>query len=277
MLIFSERSPAQSTLEKIGSIPLQTIHGGVTTYFPDGYAPQAREVLELLEASIPFFENRFSVRQSFTIALLDSARWSMITHIPYGLPFVSGPPYVVCLPATSSHELARTIAGSIDGAGLDTKHLLENQEITRLFVSLIGLHELGHIFTWTTGLATPNKWIEEFAATYIAWDYLIQNFPEKAALWVDAAQALAGSIRPAHTSLTDFETLYFRTGIANYAWYQSVFLLGVKDVYELQGKYFLDRLRSQNWSDSQGPLHQAEMEAIYPGFAEWAAYWRLVK
>ena len=90
---------AQSTLEKIGQLQLNAIDGNVATFYADGYRERAASIATLLSASTDFFEKEFGVRETFSIALLDSTSWVKITEIPYGLPFVSGPPYVVCLPA----------------------------------------------------------------------------------------------------------------------------------------------------------------------------------
>lgn len=276
-LIGFNTGSAQSTFEKIGQLQLNAIDGNVTTFYTDGYREPAASIMTLLSASIDFFEEEFGVQETFSIAILDSSSWVKVTEIPYGLPFVSGPPYIVCLPATSNHELAETIAASIDGYDLESKHGMSNHEIVTLFVSLIGFHELGHIYAKSFGIPFPDKWTDEFAATYIAWDYLQQNFPEKAAIWLDAAHGLANEIRPAHTSLADFESLYFRVGVENYAWYQAVFLLRVREVHELEGTAFLRKMKTRRWNSPRGNHHLGEMEEMAPGFTTWARRYGLVE
>ena len=276
-LIGCNTGSAQSTLEKIGQLHLNALDGSVTTYYPDGYRERATSVADLLAASTGFFEQEFGVRETFSIAVLDSASWVKVTEIPYGLPFVSGPPNVVCLPATSNHELAETIAASIAEHDLDSKHGMSNREIVTLFTDLIGFHELGHVYTWASGIPTPNKWIDEFAATYMAWAYLDKTFPKGAQIWVDAAHALASEIHPGHTSLSEFEARYVRVGIRNYAWYQSVFLLRVREVYELEGIDFLGKMKNRNWSSTAGIYFLDDMEEMVPGFATWARTYRLVE
>ena len=276
-LIGCNTGSVQSTLEKIEQLNLNTLDGSITTYYPDGYRDRAISVATLLSASTDFFEQEFGVRENFTIALLDSSTWVKVTEIPYGLPFVSGPPNVVCLPATSNHELAETIAASIAGYDLDSKHGISNREIVTLFTDLIGFHELGHVYTWASGIPTPNKWIDEFAATYMAWAYLEKTFPKAAAIWVDAAHALANGIEPKHTSLSEFEARYVRVGIRNYAWYQSVFLLRVREVYELEGIDFLGRMKNRNWESTSGIHHLDEMQEMVPGFTNWAKSYRLLE
>lgn len=276
-LIGFNTGSAQSTLEKIGQLHLNTLDGGVSTYYPDGYRDRAISVATLLSASTDFFEQEFGVRETFTIALLDSSTWVKVTEIPYGLPFVSGPPNVVCLPATSNHELAETIAASIDGYDLESKHGMAHHEIVTLFTDLIGFHELGHLYTWSLDIPTPNKWIDEFAATYMAWAYLDRTFPKEALIWVDAAHALANEIQPGHTSLSEFEALYYRVGIRNYAWYQAVFLLRVRKVHDLEGTDFLWKMKTRRWNSPTGSHHLGEMEEMAPGFTTWARRYRLVE
>ena len=268
---------AQSTLERIGQLGLNVLDRSVTTYYPDGYRERATSVATLLPASTGFFEQEIGVRETFSIAILDSASWVAVTEIPYGLPFVSGPPNVVCLPATSNHELADIIALAIENYDLDSKHGMTNHEIVTLFTDLIGFHELGHVYTWASGIPTPSKWIDEFAATYMAWAYLSSKAPDKALIWVDAAHALAHEIKPRHTSLNDFEARYIGVGVGNYAWYQAVFLLRVRDVHDLEGTGFPGMMKDRTWNSTSVFHHVDDMEEMVPGFTTWAERYRLVE
>ena len=276
-LIGCNTGSAQSTLEKIGQLGLNTLDGSVTTYYPDGYRERAASVAALLSASTGFFEQEFGVRETFSIAILDSASWVAVTEIPYGMPFVSSPPNVVCLPAASNHELAEIIALAIENYDLDSKHGISNPEIVTLFTDLIGFHELGHLYTWASGIPVPNKWIDEFAATYMAWAYLSKKAPDKALIWVDAARALAHEIQPRHTSLSDFEARYIGVGIGNYAWYQAVFLLRVRDVHDLEGTGFPGMMKDRSWNSTSVFHHVDDMEEMVPGFTTWAKSYLLVE
>jgi len=150
-------SSAQSTLEKVKALDLNTIDDNITTYYSTGYENQAAATLNLLSKSVGFFEEHFEVSQSFSIAVIDSVNWGKITSIPYGLPFVSGPPYIVCIPANLENGLSNIVTTAIEGYDLKDKYEMTNKEITDLFVSLIGFHELGHIYARSYGASFPNK------------------------------------------------------------------------------------------------------------------------
>jgi len=265
---------AQSTVSKIKSLHLTVIPGTIKTYHTPGAETKILATTSLLQNAIPFYENQLGVTESFSIALLDSARWTQISLIPYGLPFVSGPPYIVCLPATSDNILAKIVTEAIDGYPINNNSLSKEKNIAH-FISLIGLHELGHIYANEYGASFPNKWTYEFVATYFAYLYLEQTSPEERKLWVDMSDILLKEINPRHTSLADFEELYAKVGVQNYAWYQVALLQRVREVYEQQGVKFLEIYRDLQWP-AESMSHQLHvMEEIAPGFLKWAAKYHL--
>ena len=263
-------NPSTSTLEKVKALNLDSVDGKIETYYSSGYKPKAQTTLGILRESADFFEEHAGVSQTFSIAILDSAHWGMISSLPYGLPFVSGPPYIVFLPADSKNILFNTVAPLIEGYDLETKYEMTHEEITDLFVSLIGFHELGHMYAHSYGATFPNKWTFEFAATYFAYFYMDQNFERERDIWMDVARILITEIKPRHTSLKDFEAKYAGVGVENYAWYQVAFLLQVEDLYKKQGQNFLNRLKSHTWSSGSTTEYVDEMDEIGSGFAQWA-------
>lgn len=276
VLIAGSNIPAQSTIEKIRSLNLDRIEGDIEAFHSEGFQERAEETVRLLQASVAFFEGTFGVRESFSIALIDSATWAEVTKIPYGLPFVSGPPYVVCIPADSQNDLSRVITSAIEGHSLNERYELPNADLVKLFVSLIGFHELGHIYSKTYGLRFPNKWTNEFAATFFAYSYLEKHFPRERDIWIDVSRLLADKITPEFASLTDFEEKYVRVGVENYAWYQVVFLLRVEEVYESRGIDFLNLLKEHSFSSPSTSHYVEEMDKIDSGFMNWAGAFQLL-
>jgi hypothetical protein len=228
-----------------------------------------------LHKSIKFYEENFDARQSFALAIIDSVGWKRITQIPYGLPFVSGPPYIVCLPASSKNVLSEIISTAMDRHELNTNKGMSQEEIINLFISLIGFHELGHIYAIAYGISFPNKWIFEFAATYFAYFYLEQNFPIQSEIWGEVSEILVRELEPSTTSLNDFEEMYVRVGVDNYAWYQAAFLIRVIEVYRQQGIEFLKKLKTYQWPSDSPSEYLKEMETISPGFVTWAKNYHL--
>lgn len=277
VLVFSIscNSPHPSTLEKVRALHLKSIDGNIETYFSAGYEDRATANVKLLSKSIGFFKENFGVDESFSIAVIDSANWGKITSIPYGLPFVSGPPYIVCIPAGSENTLSNTIETVIDGYELNAQYGMTNKEIVDLFISLIGFHELGHIYANSYGPTFPNKWTFEFAATYFAYFYLDQNFTKERDIWIDVSNIIIKEIQPRYTSLKDFEIKYSGVGVENYAWYQVVFLLQVEKLYKNQGKAFLEKLQTHTWSSNSTTEYLDEMDEIGSGFTQWAHRYKL--
>lgn len=264
------RAPDQSTLEKVRALQLNSIDSDIVAYYAEGFKERAESNLNLLNKSIGFFEDNFGAKQPFSIAVIDSVNWKKITPIPYGLPFVSGPPYIVCLPADSKNILSNTILTAINGYELDAQYGMTNDEIVNLFVSLIGFHELGHIYANAYGISFPNRWTYEFAATYFAYSYVDQGFQKERDIWIDVSDILVKEINPRYTSLNDFEEMYVSVGVENYAWYQVVFLLRVKELYKDQGINFLTNLKNHQWSTTSRYHYLNEMEEIGSGFKTWA-------
>jgi hypothetical protein len=271
------RNRAQSTLHDMESLGLESLEGKIPAYYSHGFEDRARETADLLQNSTAYFEENFQVSQAYSLAVLDSTDWIRITSIPYGLPFVSGPPYIVCIPASSEHVLARMVSDGMGKTGLHESYGMSLEAFTNRFVSLIGFHELGHIYARDFGMRFPNKWTEEFAASYFAYCYLRDEHPAMGHLWLEASGILVKGPGPQYRSISDFEDLYVKVGVENYAWYQMVFLLRVGEVYSQGGKGFLEILRKHSWSDASSGHHLHDMEGLIPGFEAWAAAHGLVE
>lgn len=269
-------TPAQSTLANVESLRLPSLAGDIRTFHAPGYRAEAESTAEIFRASNRFFSDRLGVSREVTLAILDSASWTAITPIPYGLPFVSGPPYIVCIPATADNPLSETLAAALPDSALAAWPGVSRTEIVQRFVALIGFHELGHIYATAMGAEFPNRWTFEFAATFLAAWYLDQEQPEALRLWVRLSRILVDELTARHTSLADFERLYVRVGIENYAWYQVVFLLRVAEVYRTEGADFVARLRTQEWPADSDTRHVASLEALAPGFMPWARQYGLL-
>lgn len=268
------RAPAIETVKELG---LPVIEGPITAHYSNGARTRADSLVAFLGQSVEFFAGEVGLREDFALAVLDPESWAKVTPIPYGMPFVSGPPYLVCFPADNNHELYRLISNGIAGSGLVAKFGMEEPDLVNLFISLIGFHELGHIYSKKLSLAYPNNWIFEFMASYFAYFYLDENFPRYGQLWEEMSADLADRIEPAYRTLADFERLYVRVGVENYAWYQMVLLLRVVEVFQVRGGQFLGTLRDHKWQTKTQDFHLGEMELLMPGFLDWAEAFQMLE
>ena len=259
----------QSALENVRSLELSSLENDIETYYSNGCEKEAENIVNLLGNAVTFFKDEFGIDQDFSIAILHSDDWLKISKLPYGLPFVSGPPYVICFPGDAENELGKIIIDAVSKTELEEKYSLSNQDIAEEFITLIGFHELGHIYSKEYGINFPNKWTFEFAATYLAYLYLSEHAPNKNEIWLDAAAALLKNIKPQHTSLQDFENLYVRVGVENYAWYQVVFLIRAAETAEKRNSTFVNKLKSTELKNSSD-YSLSQFENISPGFINWA-------
>lgn len=266
----------QSTFEKVQALELNKSEENIIAYYSDGYKQQSEIVKDLLGNSTEYFESTFDLNETFSIAVLDSNDWKKVTQIPYGLPFVSGPPNIVCIPSSNENALARVIKEATVNYELANRYGKPVDQTINLFTSLIGFHELGHIYARGCKIDFPNKWTFEFAATYFAYLYLKENAPTTAALWIDVAKILVDEIKPKFTSLKDFEELYVRVGIANYAWYQVVFLLRAAETANRLQADFIQNIKPENSLTNGNDFSITSLEKINPGFKEWAKKYKLI-
>jgi len=78
---------------------------------------------------------------------------------------------------------------------------MNRETFVNTFVSLIGFHEMGHIYAKDFGMIFPNKWTFEFAASYFALCYLKDERPEMGKLWLDASEILVNEMNPEYKSI----------------------------------------------------------------------------
>ena len=245
-------------------------HAGIELHAGDGNLTEARQLAEVLDQAGQYFSTEFGIEETFSLAYLDREAWTRVTHAPYGMPFVSGPPYVVVFATTPDNELYRLVDEALAESDLALQYGLEQAQLVDLFISLIGFHELGHVYARESGLPHPEKWIFEFNATYLAYAFLQQERPDWAEFWTAACGILAERLQPRHRTLDRFEELYVRVGTESYAWYQCVFLQRAAAVFASRGLELMELMRAPPGPKSSGMHYLDWMDGLEPGFVGWA-------
>lgn len=267
-------------LKSIQALGLASSTNLITVYYAPEHEAKALRLRALVEQAMAFYDRSLGVRGELHLAVLTRPQWEkVITAQPYGIPGVAGEPPVAFLPATDD-GLAATDALSIRaGVSPETVRLIEAasgsyEDASRRYVDLVGLHELGHTYTNRFGIRVPSRWAGEMLATYFAYAHLRAHEPKQAEVWDGILRAYRDAVRPKHTTLADFERLYFGVGAQNYIWYQGQFQQMVRRVYEAQGLDFLRAVREAFPAGETGTLTPEEtlrrFEKIYPGFEAWA-------
>ena len=267
---------------------LRLVHrpGLLGLYHDPAHAEHAHALHALVAEAMGWYREVLGIEGGLTLAVLEREPWEAVgLQQPYGIPGVAGSgvagePPVIYMPATDD-GLAATDAlalaprvrpatlASLRAAGYDYA------TAARRHVDVIGLHELGHVYTRRFGIAPPNLWLDELLATFFAHAFLVARRPALAALFGGVLQATIDAFEPVHRSLADFERLYFRVGAANYVWYQAHFQQRAAALHQAQG---LDALRALRAAfPLPRPLRPtpeallAELELVSPGFQAWAA------
>jgi len=282
VLTFSASAQDAKTLEKVQNLKTPSLKNKITVYYSPGYKKRAKEIQPLIEDAMRFYEQKLNLKVDLSVAVLEKAQWQQVTPIPYGLPWVSDAPHVAFLPATADGVV---VSDTLKSKEFFTPAMLQKikssgfsfEQAVEKTVDLIGLHELGHTYSQQIGIISPrpNKWFNEFMASYFAYAYLREKRPKLATLFhTMTADMAAVTPKQKHTTLDDFERLYVEVGPANYGWYQGKFFERVAQVYEAKGLSFIEEVRKAFPGDEKETLTidvvLERSEKIAPGFISWS-------
>jgi hypothetical protein len=272
---------SRDLLLRIRALHLPSSRNRITVHHAEGHWEKALGLRALIEDAMRFYEDSLNVREELHLAVLTPEQWAaVITWQPYGIPGVAGTPPVAFLPATDDNLAANDARAIRDAVSPATIRLIEAsghsyEEGAARYVDLVGLHELGHTYTTGMGIRPSQLWLGELLATYFAYAYLRQHQPRQAQLWDGILQAYRDAVRPDHTSLADFERLYFGVGARNYVWYQARFQEMVREAYDAMGLDFLREVRAAFPRDEVERPNLEEtlrrLERMHPGFGAWAS------
>lgn len=260
---------------------LNVLSGNVPTFYSKGYEDQARGLQRVLRKATNFFSDSLGVNAQLHLALLDSTDWKVYSkYYPYGALWVSDDIPVAFVPATRDVPLAHdylTLKPKNEELNWISEGEKSFEDAAARMIDLIAFHEVGHTYHSALDIGHPSRWFNEFMATYLAYAFLRSDQPQLAEIWNGMLQLKAKSTRPSHTTLEDFEDMYFGVGIENYNWYQAQFQTMAHDVFDDLGLRFI-KLVSQKFPEEEGTVKQTEilarLERIFPGFQEWATVFR---
>jgi Zn-dependent oligopeptidase len=262
-------------------------HGATPLYFSRGFEQRAREMRERLERATRFFDSRLNVAPKVMLAVLSQADWTALTSFPrYPVPWSVVPSWSVApdraalVTVPAGREGRGQIAAMMQPGALPAD-VVKSLEATGLpmrdglLVATDGVmyHELGHTYADAVGLPPRANWLIEFFADYLWVAYFADGSVDpRVVAYTNAWRTWRLSAHPTHTSLDDFDRLYF--GVDNYGWYQAQFEKRAEEVYKTQGLAFLERVKEVLPPTDQ-PIAVDEalkrLEQVSPGFIAWAA------
>ena len=226
MVLIAIPASAQETtaLYRVQSLNNPSALNRIRVYYSPGYEKRALELRAMIEDAMQFYERKLQIKEEINLAVLTPDQWRQVgLQVPYGVPNVSSSPRVIFLPATTNNATTEANLSLKNKVSRQALKMIESSGFTyeegaSKSVDLLGLHELGHMYSTAHGINAANKWLDEFLATYFAYAYLRQRHPKLARLWEGVSHAYVDSIEPKHTALEDFERLYFGVGLDNYGW-----------------------------------------------------------
>lgn len=279
VFVVSLKAQQKTVLQEIQSMNLPVAKGKITVYYAPGYERRVAEVRPLVEEMMAFYEKKLQLKQDFSVAILTKEQWQQhISMLPYGFPFVREK--IAFLPATTEGVVTvGVIAMKASASPATLKKIKQSgyefDEAAIKMTDLIGLHELGHVYTVSYGIKPPTKWSSEFLASYFAYAFLKEKHPKLAKiLQAMNTDLFTDAVKPKYTSLEDFERLYSDLGADNYGWYQGKFLKKGSQIYDSKKLTFLVDVKKVFPLDEKENIAPGEalarLEKISPGITEWS-------
>ncbi len=269
--------------EKILELGLPTISGEVTVYYSEGYAERATYLQGIAEAANHFLRRPeiVGVDLDLGLAVLDSEDWAKLTRIPYGISHIHnlGVSPTAIVPASEDNVLVKGYLENKERVSKENLRRLEKLDLSfedaaSMFVDLVGIHEIGHIYAHDYGTWPTEKWLNEFIATYLAYAFMKDLRPKMVWLWETMNDVAVEANENEHTTLRDFEVLYMGVGGGNYGWYQGRFQQKASEVFAKLGISFIHYLK-QSLADKpkasdNDPFRLQQLDVFSGGFVNWA-------
>jgi hypothetical protein len=253
-----------------------TLGGRVKTYYSPGHQSIAVELQQLVTRAIAYYEKKYSVHFDIHLIVLDSSQWFK-EIIPFGFVFCNQNWLV--LNAGMSYPEFKSVYG-FNGitSQMDSsfsKNKIQAEEIIYSRLKFLCLHELGHYFIYNLSDAqAPDVWTNEFIATYFANEYVAQ-FDPKIKNGFDIFCRTIIAVYPAqHKTLAEFDSLYFKMKLGNFAWYHSRFYFLADSLYHCSGNAYFNIFQT-NFPKKDGLVFNQEtidklVEANCSGlFSKW--------
>ena len=248
----------------------------MTVYYSPGNEARALAMRTNVEEALAFLQANFPLSPTISLAVLNEADWALVGgNSPYG-PFSL--PGLIVLPGNDFDAFASSmLRSSLTAAQLQAAEAdgLPLEKQVQFYFEDVVYHELGHLYSSAYGIRFPNHWTDEVMASYLMFNYLGDKHPERAKNVLAVGNLFLQAVRPAHTSLDDFDRLYMG-GISpmNYGWYQAQFALRAEALYQKEKLALVDKMKKAfpvRSSPRRAPADVlARMEQLSSGFVAWS-------
>lgn len=235
-------SLAQSRLDSL--INLRTtdkLDGKVPTLYTPGHKDIALDYQTLITDAIKYYEDKYKVQLNVKLIVLDSAQW-IREAIPYGFViFARG--WIVMNTGMKYETFKQVYGTSSYSEQLDNEVKKMNtppEDIANSLLKFFSIHELGHYFIGQiSNVKSPNRLMDEFAASYFSYEYFINNRPNELKSFELFCRINSKYYKPKYSTIAAFNEKYTGVGIDNYAWYHCNLYFLTKEIYKCQGREFI--------------------------------------
>ncbi|MGH9371794.1 MAG: hypothetical protein ACRD15_09725 [Vicinamibacterales bacterium] len=270
----SQRTGAGSSrtvAEVLATLPI--LEGRVPAYYAAGAHDEARRVQQMMEAAADYYPAAIGAALVVELALIGPNEWRSLNAnpVPYThfIPGVRpGPPYIVWVPLGRGHALDGFVQQVSRKSAAVRRLVSSPEELSDRFVALAAFHELGHFYA-RNGFGDPPGWLSEFVASYLAYAFFSERYPEDARIWEVVCAAFVEHVAPKPRVSGDFHAGQLAE---NYAWYLGSLQVHVNNAHRQHGPGFLPKLKAA-WQDrkSAGDMRPALrlLEQVAPGFHDW--------
>jgi hypothetical protein len=228
-----------------------SLSGKIKTYFSPGNKKIATELQQLVSDAVTYYEKKYTIKFEIKMIVLDSSQWFK-EIFPFGFVFNSGN-WLVLNAGMDYNSFQKIYGFESIAAQLDSamkKNRFSSEEIIYARLKFLSLHELGHYFVYQrSAIKVPNFWNNEFIAWYFANEYMAKFKPELKKKFELFCKTVTNSYRPEYSSLKDFNEIYFKMNIGNFAWYHSRFYFLADKIYGCASTSYL-RTYERNFSKS---------------------------
>ena len=219
-----------------------SLDGSVKTYYSPGNKKIATELQQLVSDAILYYENKYKIKFNLQMIVLDSGQWFKEIS-PYGFVFYDGTHWLVLNTGMNYKNFKSVYGFNSISHQFDSsfkKNKITAEEVIYSRLKFLSLHELGHYFIDNLSNAqSPNVWANEFIAWYFANEYMTKYHPEIKKGFDVFCHTVSSFYPVEHTTLDDFNELYAKIKIGNFAWYHSRFYFLADTLYKCAGDSYL--------------------------------------
>jgi hypothetical protein len=254
-----------------------TLGGRVKTYYSPGHRIIAAELQQLVTRAIGYYEKKYTVHFDIQLIVLDSSQWFK-EIIPFGFVFYDQTHWLVLNAGMSYPEFKNVYGFSEISSQLDSsfnRNKIQTEDIIYSRLKFLCLHELGHYFIYKLSNAqAPDVWTNEFIATYFANEYVAQFEPKIKNGFDVFCRSIVSAYPAQYKTLAEFDSLYFKMKLGNFAWYHSRFYFLADSLYRCSGNGYFKIFQS-NFPKKEGLVFKQEtidklIEANCTGvFSKW--------